>query len=69
MSACESITQRIRNLIEDGKTAGAASWDDLHNELSNLEVAAKLPLTEPDPWFNMTPAQIAEYQAQERSTA
>ena len=65
MSAGESATQRIRNLIEDGKTSGTVSWDDLHNELSNIEVAAKLPLTEPDPWFNMTPEQIAEYKAQE----
>ncbi|MFJ7748673.1 hypothetical protein ACIQXM_01805 [Arthrobacter sp. NPDC097144] len=67
MSASNAIAQRIRNLIEDGKTSGTASWDDLHNELSNLEVAAKLPLTEPDPWFNMTPEDIAEYEAQERN--
>ena len=69
MSAGVSITQRLRDLIEEAGSSGNVSTDDLHNELSNLEVAAKLPLTEPDPWFNMTPEQIAEYKAQERNAA
>lgn len=68
MSAGESITQRLRNLIEESRS-GHFTEEDLHNELSNLEVAAKLPLTEPDPWFNMSPEQIADYQAQERNAA
>lgn len=68
MSACESLTQRLRNLIEEARS-GSAGFADLHNELSNLEVAAQLPLTEPDPWSNMTPEDIAEYQAQERKAA
>lgn len=68
MNACESFTQRLRNLIEEAR-GGSAGFEDLHNELSNLEVAAKLPLTEPDPWFNMTPEEIAEYKAQERKAA
>lgn len=65
MSGGESITQRLRNLIEEARS-GSAGIEDMHNELSNIEVAAKLPLTEPDPWFNMTPDDIAEYEAQER---
>ena len=65
MSGGESITQRLRNLIEESRS-GHFTAEDLHNELSHLEVAAKLPLTEPDPWFNMTPEQIAEYKAEER---
>lgn len=64
MNSCGSSTQRLRNLIEDARS-GSAGFEDLHNELSNLEVAAKLPLTEPDPWFNMTPEEIADYKAQE----
>lgn len=68
MSASESFTQQLRNLIEEARS-GSAGFEDLHNELSNLEVTAKLPLTEPDPWFNMTPEDIAEYQAQERKAA
>lgn len=68
MSAGEPITQRLRNLIEESRS-GHFTVEDLHNELSNLEVAARLPLTEPDPWFNMTPDDIAEYEAQERKAA
>lgn len=68
MSCGETITQRLRNLIEEARS-GSAGIEEMHNELSNLEVAAKLPLTEPDPWFNMTPKEIAEYKAQERKAA
>ena len=68
MSAGQSVTQRLRNLIEEARS-GSAGIEEMHNELSDIEVAAKLPLTEPDPWFNMTPEQIAEYKAQERSAA
>lgn len=64
MSGGESITQRLRNLIEEARS-GSAGIEEMHNELSDIEVDAKLPLTEPDPWFNMTPEQIAEYKAQE----
>ena len=68
MSAGQSLTQRLRNLIEEARS-GSAGFEEMHNELSDIEVAAQLPLTEPDPWFNMTPEQIAEYKAQERSAA
>ena len=68
MSAGQSLTQRLRNLIEEARS-GSAGFEEIHNELSDIEVAAQLPLTDPDPWFNMTPGQIAEYKAQERIAA
>jgi hypothetical protein len=39
-----TVTQRLRELIEDA-SAGYASTDDLHNELLNIERKLNLPLT------------------------
>lgn len=41
-----TATQRLRDMI-DGLASGQTGFDELHNELSTVEVTLGLPITEP----------------------